>query len=219
MINHHLSDEYLVEYAAGSLDDAESIVVSSHICMCPECRARVETYESVGAVLLEGGETEAVSNDALDAVMAMIDKPVSARDTGPKPIEFDRATLEMIPPPARAYLPADLAALNWKKLARGVEEAGLVDDGEMRVSLLRVRPGRKMPAHTHSGEEYTLVLDGGYRDAHGHYRRGDIGVADGGVDHAPVADDDRPCLCLLVRKGSARLTGPVGRLLNPFIRG
>ena len=55
MITHHLSDEYLVEYAAGSLPEAESLVVASHLSMCGECRARVETFESIGAVLLETG--------------------------------------------------------------------------------------------------------------------------------------------------------------------
>ena len=75
MITHHLSDEYLVEYAAGSLPEAESLVVASHLSMCGECRARVETFESIGAILLEDGETEAVSADAFDTVMGMIAGP------------------------------------------------------------------------------------------------------------------------------------------------
>ena len=64
-----------------------------------------------------------------------------------------------------------------------------------------------------------LVLDGGYSDSDGHYRRGDVTLADSTTDHSPIADDDGPCVCLLVRNGAARLTGPVARFLNPFIRG
>ncbi len=217
MITHHLSDEYLVEYAAGSLPEAESLVVASHLSMCGECRARVETFESIGAVLLEDGETEAVSADAFDTVMGMIaaPKPVEA----PRRIEFNQSTLRLIPPPLRSYLDADLDNLNWKRAGRGIQEASLKQDEDVRISLLRIRPDQKVPSHTHTGEEYTLILDGGYKDGSAHYEQGDISHVDGSVDHAPVADPHGPCLCLTVRTGPAQLTGKIGRILNPFIRG
>ena len=53
MITHHLSDEFLVEYANGSLPGPEALVVGSHLAICAECRDRVETFETVSAVLLE----------------------------------------------------------------------------------------------------------------------------------------------------------------------
>ena len=217
MISHHLSDEYLVEYAAGSLPEAEALVVASHLAMCGECRARVETFESVGAVLLEDGAAEAVSNDAFDKVMEMISGP--EEEETPRRMEFDRSTLRLIPPPLRDYLNADLSDLDWKRAGRGIQEARLKQDGDIRISLLRIRPEQKIPAHTHGGEEFTLILDGGYTDGDAHYGQGDVSHLDGSVDHAPVADPDRPCLCLTVRMGPARLTGRVGRMLNPFIRG
>ena len=42
--------------------------------------------------------------------------------------------------------------------------------------------------------------------------------ADSHVDHRPVADEDEDCLCLIVTDAPLRLTGWLGRLLNPFIR-
>lgn len=217
MITHHLSDELLVEYAAGSLPEAESLVVASHLAMCSECRARVETFESVGAVLLEDGDTEAVSNDAFDAIMAKIASP-EAEET-PRRIEFDQNTLRMIPAPLRDYLDTNLSDLTWKRAGRGIQEVSLKQEGDIRISLLRIRPDQKIPSHTHSGQEFTLILDGGYTDGDAHYGQGDVSHLDGSVDHAPVADPDGPCLCLSVRTGPARLTGKVGRILNPFIRG
>jgi putative transcriptional regulator len=101
---------------------------------------------------------------------------------------------------------------------RGVEMAELgVGDAE-HTRLLRIAPGTAIPRHTHGGSEVTLILDGGYRDCGENYARGDVQVADPSVDHAPVADEDGPCLCLAVTDARLRLTGPVGRLINPFVK-
>jgi len=218
MITQHLSDDFLIEYANGALAVPESLVVGSHISICAECRARVETFEDVSAVLLEDGNTEAVSADALAAVLAKIESPADEAEAEPR-IEFDQATLELIPPPLRSYLDDSLSALNWKRTGRGLEEVSLLREDDVRISLLRIRAGQKVPSHTHGGEEFTLVLSGGYSDGDTHYGKGDVSVADGAMDHAPIADDDGPCLCLTVRRGATRLTGPIGRFLNPMVRG
>jgi putative transcriptional regulator len=217
MITHHLSDEFLVEYANGSLPGPEALVVGSHLAICAECRDRVETFETVSAVLLEEGEVEAVSPGALEAILAKIDGP-EEEDSAPL-IEFDRDTLEIIPPPLRTYLDGSLSDLDWKRTGRGIEEASLVRDEDVRISLLRIRAGQKVPSHTHRGEEFTLVLSGGYTDGDDHFGKGDVSLADSAKDHAPVADSNGPCLCLTVRNGATRLTGPIGRFLNPVMRG
>ena len=217
MITYHLSDEFLVEYANGSLPGPEALVVGSHLAICAECRDRVETFETVSAVLLEEGEVEAVSPGALEAILAKIDGP-EEEDSAPL-IEFDRDTLEIIPPPLRTYLDGSLSDLDWKRTGRGIEEASLVRDEDVRISLLRIRAGQKVPSHTHRGEEFTLVLSGGYADGDDHFGKGDVSLADSAKDHAPVADSNGPCLCLTVRNGATRLTGPIGRFLNPVMRG
>ena len=217
MITHHLSDEFLVEYANGSLPGPEALVVGSHLAICAECRDRVETFETVSAVLLEEGEVEAVSPGALEAILAKIDGP--EEEYSAPLIEFDRDTLEIIPPPLRTYLDGSLSDLDWKRTGRGIEEASLVRDEDVRISLLRIRAGQKVPSHTHRGEEFTLVLSGGYADGDDHFGKGDVSLADSAKDHAPVADSNGPCLCLTVRNGATRLTGPIGRFLNPVMRG
>jgi putative transcriptional regulator len=83
---------------------------------------------------------------------------------------------------------------------------------------MRIRAGVSMPQHTHKGREMTLVLAGGFTDDTGHFLRGDLSLTDGTVDHVPTADDDGDCVCLAVTDAPLRLTGPIGRLFNPFIR-
>ena len=41
MISHHMPEEFLLDYAAGTLPEAESLVVASHLAMCGDCRRRV----------------------------------------------------------------------------------------------------------------------------------------------------------------------------------
>jgi putative transcriptional regulator len=59
-----------------------------------------------------------------------------------------------------------------------------------------------------------LVLEGGYSDNTGHYRRGEIVLADRDVDHRPVADLGEACICFIVHEGGIRLTGPMGRIVE-----
>ena len=41
MVTHVPNEEVLLDYAAGSLPEAPSLMVASHLALCPESRARV----------------------------------------------------------------------------------------------------------------------------------------------------------------------------------
>ena len=58
------------------------------------------------------------------------------------------------------------------------------------------------------------MLKGGFTDSTGHYRRGDIAIADSEVDHRPRADDDEDCICFAVSEAPLRLTGPFVRFVR-----
>ena len=75
-----------------------------------------------------------------------------------------------------------------------------------------------MPVHTHRGREYTLVLAGSYRDNGSHYGPGDVSLKDASDVHRPVVAGDEDCVCLAVLDAPLRLTGMLGRLVNPFLR-
>ena len=96
----------------------------------------------------------------------------------------------------------------------GLRECRIATGDGMSAVLYKIRAGRKMPQHSHEGSEVTLVLRGGFRDEGGHFRRGDIAVADEHLDHVPVADEDEECLCFAVLDAPLRLTGPIGRWAN-----
>ncbi len=78
--------------------------------------------------------------------------------------------------------------------------------------------GKKLPVHTHRGYEMTLVLTGAFTDKLGTYARGDFVELDDSTEHQPIIDDGEPCICLAVTDKPLRFTGPLGRLMNPFLR-
>lgn len=217
MPKHTPGEEVLMDYAAGSLPEPLSLVVATHLALSPESRAAVADYEAIGGALLETIEPVDVADDALAAVMARLERP------GEEPIEVSaqpvREHNDGLPRPLADYLAGDLDSLPWRTVMRGLEEADVeTGDNRFKTRLMRIAPGTAMPRHSHAGTEVTLVLKGAFSDEDGHYGRGDVQVADEGLDHRPVAEEGEPCICLVVTDAPVRLTGPVGRWLNPFIR-
>ena len=69
---HHLSDVELAAFAAGTLDEAQSYAIATHVRGCTSCRAFVRAMEHVGGVVLEGLPPAALAGSSLAAVMARL---------------------------------------------------------------------------------------------------------------------------------------------------
>ena len=223
---HHPGDDLLIAYASGTIEEPIALLVATHLAFCPRCRKEVERLEALGGTLLENETAESVEADSLAAVMARLDEPAPEAPTpeAPKdaivsaPHQASHDGGLRLPAPLRDYLGDGLDRLDWKSY-RGFDEAELLlETPGLRTRLMRIKAGTAMPAHTHEGNELTLVLTGGFSDEHGHFLRGDVAEADPSVKHVPVADEGEDCLCLAVTDAPLRLTGPIGRLLNPFLR-
>lgn len=219
MISHHPSTEILLDYAAGAIGEGPALVVASHAAMCAECRAQIEMLEAVGGALLEDVPPAPVSDALLDQTLAMLDAPEPARVAMPQ-VELQSAV--DVPEPLLRYIGRGLAHLAWKRvggLVAAVEEVRLpVPARNVKVSLMRFKAGSLMPRHTHRGNEYTLVLAGGFTDGDNQFGPGDFVAKDPSHTHQPVVDDDGECLCLVVLDAPLRLTGAMGKLINPFLR-
>ncbi|MEM9629389.1 MAG: ChrR family anti-sigma-E factor [Pseudomonadota bacterium] len=213
---HCPTDARLLDYAAGAASEPVALLIATHLAFCPRCRSEVDRLESIGGALLDEITPEAMSADCLDRVLARIERPQSPiSDTKPSPslgINTD------IPEPLRNYIDRPLAELPWRR--RGpISEIELLPEVEGHSTrLLWIRAGAAAPRHTHVGSELTLVLKGSFRDGHGHYRCGDVEEADADLDHRPIAGDEEDCLCLAVTDAPLKLTSPLGRLLNPFVK-
>lgn len=217
----HPSDELLMAYGAGSLDEATALLVASHLTLCPRCRSEVARIEAMGGSFLEELPPAAMGGDALAGILAKLD------DTpAPTPPTLRRKPAQtatsakagpLIPAPLRGYLGGGLENVRWKRLTDGLEHALVVQSGRTRARLYRIAPGIPIPEHGHGGAELTLVLQGGFSDHAGHYLVGDVACADDDTIHHPVADADGHCICLAVTDAPLRLTGLVGRLISRFL--
>jgi len=210
-----IADEWLVDYAAGAAPEAVAVLVDAHLSLCAPARATLARLDAVGGALLDRMEPAALAPDALDRMMARLDRPAPPA-ASPAP----RAAHPLLPEALVPYAGTDLDALAWRKVVKGVEEATLPTGlpASHKMSLLRIAGGRAIPAHTHYGDELLLVLQGGFEDGHGHYLRGDVCASDETVTHQPTADRAVDCLCLAVTTGPVKLTGGWGRPLNPLLR-
>lgn len=209
MIKHHLTDDLLMCYAAGTLPEAFSLVVATHISVCDECRARMGSYDAVGGAVLDNCGVVAVSDGCLIATLKRIAK---ARAFVPH-----RQVPGLFPTPLRAYVGGDLSAVCWRAVGVGLRQARLRTDGAATARLVHIRAGCAVPDHGHRGRELTLVLRGAFSDETGRFGPGDVEVADDRTDHRQTADASGDCICLAATDAPLKFRGWLPRLVQPFV--
>jgi putative transcriptional regulator len=212
MTEHRNVDDLLIAHAAGKLPEPVGLAVATHLALNPAARARYRRYEAVGGALLDQLEPAELAPDAWERLEAQLDDAALELDC--RAVAADLR----LPQPLRDYVAGPLESLRWRNYGAAAEIELPIKAPGYRTTLIRVRAGRQVPQHTHEGSELTVVLDGAFHDETGHYGRGDLVIADSSLDHRPMADECRDCLCLAVTDAPLRLTGRFGRFLNPFIR-
>ncbi|MEM1374580.1 MAG: ChrR family anti-sigma-E factor [Pseudomonadota bacterium] len=211
-IKHHLTDELLMGYAAGTLPEAFNLVVATHVSLCDECRARLMEFEAVGGAVLDDAAEVELSEGALEATLKLISS--RAKD----PIKTVWAQTGVFPKPLQDYVGGDLSAVTWRRMGGGVKQAVLPTSKDASVRLLFIPAGAEMPDHGHAGTELTLVLQGAFLDDGDRFARGDIEVANQELEHTPIADIGEDCICLTATDAPLRFSGVVPRLAQKIFR-
>ncbi len=195
-VRHHPEEALLLAHAAGSLDPAMMLIVATHLHFCTECRAQAVLGATLGGALLEEVQPAPLAPDALARTLARLDAPVAPVS---RPASNDNT-----PPALRAFLGRDLSAVCWRAMGPQLGYRTLYRKGDLALRLLRGSPGSDVGSHSHRGQEYTLVLRGGFSDETGAYGPGDFQAAAGDVTHNPVADPGEDCINLAVTVGGLR---------------
>lgn len=207
---HAPSEERLLAYAAGTLSPPEAVVVATCLALRPTEKAWVDQLQGVGGELLDDLPPEGLSDDALDRALARVE--VDGGEVVPPPPLNDMPEL---PEPLRRYA---LGPWRWMGPGVWVRDVHAPRDGDCRVILLKIDPGRETPKHTHGGVELTCVLSGAYATETARYGVGDLEEADEDVLHQPRVVSDEPCLCVAALDGQILLDGWLGKLMQPFVR-
>ncbi len=207
----------LLSYAAGILDQAQNLIVCSHLSYSDSAKNFVHTCESIGGALIEQDCTpEDMSAGSLQSVLDLLDE--NPHDIShSQPLANEAEFNFEIPAPLKARLSQNSKS-KWKSIYRGIKGYDLTLECKKSVArLVEIAPGYKSPPHTHGGTEITLVLAGAFSDETGEYKVGDLVVTDETFEHTPVANKLQGCTCLIVNAAPIRLTG-IHSLLNPFLR-
>lgn len=214
MVRFHISEEILTSYAAGSLDEASSILVASHLTLCPHCRSRATGADTIGGYLLESLEETAVSPTMMADVLLHAQAPRSAHLSPQGPSQSSHS---LLPAPLGEYVGGDVSQLHWKRLAPKVHQVAIrTNDTRSTARLLRFQSGMTVPSHSHNGRELTLVLSGSLCDRDITLHRGDVAETDERTEHQPFAGTGDDCICLAVTDAPLRFKSIFARILQPF---
>ena len=212
-------ESLLSAYASGHLGHGMSVLMASFLTLSPVARRQMETFETLNGILLEDAETVEMSDDSLTSLMTRLDAP-----EGDESLHAVNANTECavdknsdLPAPLRAVLDRPIEGQPWRFAYPGVRQLSLgIGDDDERVKLLKIKPGKAAPRHTHKGIEATLVLRGAFRDGNRLYERGQLALADQHIQHRPRAEGDDDCICLAVNDGALRFTDSFGRVARDF---
>jgi putative transcriptional regulator len=203
-------DALLAGYAAGTLPRPLFALVGAHLELSEKNRAYVCSLEAALASRIDCEPARPIRARA-ERLTAILDGPEESRRSA------QPACASGDPRALRHFLGASVDELAFKSLLPGIREHRLPRADGLDTVLYRIRPGKRMPQHTHHGSEITLVLRGSFVDAEQRFARGDIAITDEHVDHLPVAGEEGECVCFAVLDAPLKLTGFFGRLVNPFL--
>jgi putative transcriptional regulator len=204
-----MMDMLLAGYAAGSLPRPLHALIGAHLELQPLNRGFVHSLEDALASEMDQSAPQAVDDREarLEAIFSS-SAPVSlaAKSTSGDP----RSIVH--------FFGCAIDEIECKTVLPGVQEHRFDLESGARAVLYRIRGGKAMPQHTHAGTEVTLVIRGAFSDVTGRYGRGDVAITDEHVDHVPVAEMGEECVCFAVLDAPVKLTGPVGRWFNRFVK-
>ncbi len=212
MVKYHPDTNTLLEFAASSLPAAQSVVVSTHLQFCSECRQRLAQLESLGATMFEDAQPIDINPSVFDNVLARLDEVQEVHAAN----DANASTMSWT---VKQIRKGNLDELDWKKVTRSLRIADLGEiEGAAEFSLYHIAEGGRIPQHNHSGTEMTLVLQGGFSDESGSYHAGDFIIREAGDIHAPTALPGSDCICLAVLEAPLRFTRGHHRWLSPLLQ-
>lgn len=210
------AEALLFDYASGTLDDALSLIVATHLSLSESSRSIVQQCEDIGGHMLAFEcPSETISPHCLQSILTKLDDDRSEPKLSFKnhPLYVDHI---LLPEPLGQALQDKPTA--WHYFMQGMDYMDVMKCKTSKAQLLRIAPAVKIPDHSHRGLEVTLILDGAFHDETGEYHVGDLIVEDETTTHAPVSCPRQGCVCLTVTTAPIKLTGWMGTLINPFLR-
>ena len=123
-VQHTISDDLLMGYAAGALPQAFDLVVATHVSLSDDARARLESFEAVGGAVIEHVDEAELEEDSLAQTLAKI--------SGMSPVQPKKPSEGVFPTPLQDVVGGDEDVVKWRSTAWARSNA--------YCSLTRMRP-------------------------------------------------------------------------------
>jgi len=204
----HPDEEFLLDYAAGTTSQTETLLLAAHMAYCDSCRRAVQAARNVGGMLLSTLEPAQLPPNMLNRTLTAIDSAVGRVDT----------VTDTIVPPLAAFLAENMAAKQWKTLPNGFRMRRIAGESSGRAWLFDAPPGMKLLPHRHKGDEWTVILSGVFLDGGHAYHPGDFARLEDGEEHRPKIGVKSRCVSLIMVRDTPTYTTPLGKLAAPFIK-
>ena len=213
-VNFHPDTRQLEAFCSGQVPASLALIMSAHLDMCSHCRQR---YSDIMARQSEVALSESAPSDGFDDMLADI---LSAPEPVREPVE-PAVPAELELDGRKFLLPRALRRVaqnrgNWSRIPGNLWQTQVFLGGQEQANFIYMEKGGKVPEHTHTGSEITLVINGHFSDGVSSYQSGDIMFLDGHHTHAPMTDNEEGCLVFSIVDKPLHFTSGLARLLNPF---
>ena len=211
---HAPTDELFAAHAAATLSNGKHLLLSCQAAIEPEMAKKLADFDVIGGAIIESARAEEMTNSFVDGLLAALDDVADDKDV----VVANAHAPAWMPAALADYLREAEIELKWRNVGPGVQHAPITTapTGE-RLYLLRAAPGTKMPVHSHAGEEWTLILQGGYHVGDVGYVRGDLHCEDEVCEHQPLIDDHgEACISLVVDQGPLKFRNWLLKVAQKF---
>ena len=217
--SHHADPTSLIGFASGTLEEPFLTVLASHLENCNACRTALGELETMGGLMLEAAQCEAMSSDCKAAVLDSLDKR-SVTFNAPHHSGTLDSTISGLPAPLARRLGLSIDDIPWKRVSPKFSfwHAPHLAGDSGTLTLFKIAKGGTIPEHGHGGREMTYIISGSYRDSFGRFTPGDIADFDEDVEHTPIVDSDVPCICAAATESPAQFKSWMSRLVQPILR-
>lgn len=204
----------LMEYASGCLDEAQALIVATHMSLSPEARKIVADYESIGGAMLKDCcGSVAMKTDALKSVMDKIDRLEKPKESCTEKLKKKCGDKDL-----PSCLAAHMEKNTWKQEKAGVHSIHVKTTCcGYTAKLVRMPPDFSMDVQIHPTKHVlAVVLEGTLSGGDKLFRRGDLAILEKGNTYPLRADAQYGVICFVVKPAQSRFRQWAGEFLSKY---
>lgn len=206
----------LMEYASGCLDEAQALIVATHMSLSPYARKIVAEYESIGGSMLKDCcAPVAMKSDALKCVMDKIERAAAPVKSCTEKLQCKGKDYGNMPMCLESYM----ETRTWKSDGTGRQSIHVKTTCRgYSAQLMKMKPDLPVDPPKHDKNELTVVLEGTFTDGAMLYKRGDLIIIEKDSPVRLRTDAQQGAICFVVHPTSSRLRNALNALFAPFCR-